>query len=150
MAAPKPLLPPVYLLVALVCMPIVHWLVPGLRILKPPWTLAGLVPLVAGAGLNLVADRAFKRHGTTVKPFEESRVLITDGVFAVSRNPMYLGFVLMLLGVGILLGSLIPFLVPLAIGPILEFRFIRAEERMLAGRFGAEWEAYRSRVRRWI
>ena len=150
MAAPKPILPPTVLLVALLCTGILHWAVPGMRILAPPWTLAGLVPLAGGAGLNLAADRAFKRRGTTVKPFVESSALVTDGVFAISRNPMYVGFVLMVLGLAMLLGSLIPFLVVLALGPVLEFRFIRAEERMLAARFGAEWEAYRNRVRRWI
>lgn len=150
MAAAKPILPPAVLLAALVFMAILHWVLPGMRILTPPWTLAGIVPLVAGAALNLVADRAFKRHGTTVKPFQESSALITDGVFAISRNPMYLGFVLMVLGLAILLGSLIPFLVVIALGPVLEFLFIRAEERMLAARFGADWETYRSRVRRWI
>lgn len=50
--------------------------------------------------------------GTTVKPFQESTALITDGVFRLSRNPMYLGFVLVLTGIATLLGSLTPWLSP--------------------------------------
>lgn len=67
-----------------------------------------MFPLIFGVALNISADRMFKQHKTTVKPFEESTSLVTDGVFRFSRNPMYLGMVLILSGVVLLAGSTTP------------------------------------------
>ena len=128
----------------------VHFLIPIVRVIVFPYSLFGLIPLAFGVALNLLADRAFKKHSTTVKPFERSSTLVTKGVFAISRNPMYLGMVLSLIGVGILLGSLAPFVVVPVIAVLLDRRFIAIEEPMLGGRFGEDWAAYRSRVRRWL
>jgi protein-S-isoprenylcysteine O-methyltransferase Ste14 len=85
-----------------------------------------------------------------VKPFEQPSALVTNGVFRLSRNPMYVGFVLILGGVAILLGTVSPYVVVAAFAVVMDRRFIRAEEQALHGRFGAEWASYRSRVRRWI
>src|SRR5690242_5301769 len=98
----KPIYPPVFLAAALLAMVVAHFTLPVVELLRFPLTLIGLVPIAAGVVLNLVADRAFKRHGTTVKPFERSSTLMTTGVFGVSRNPMYLGMILLLVGVGLL------------------------------------------------
>jgi len=71
-------------------------------------------------------------------------------VFRLSRNPMYLGMVLILVGAAMLLGALTPFLVAAGFAAIIETRFIPAEERMLAETFGDAWTAYRNRTRRWL
>jgi protein-S-isoprenylcysteine O-methyltransferase Ste14 len=63
---------------------------------------------------------------------------------------MYLGFVLMLVGLALLLGSASPFGVAALFALLLDFRFIRAEEAMLNAKFGAAWRAYKARVRRWL
>jgi protein-S-isoprenylcysteine O-methyltransferase Ste14 len=146
----KPILPPTYLGAALAAMIAVHVGAPAVHLLSFPATLTGLGPIGAGIALNLAADRAFKARGTTVKPFERSTTLVTTGVFALSRNPMYLGMVLMLLGVALLLGTLTPFVIVAVFAIVLDARFVRAEERMLADTFGDEWRAYRRRVRRWL
>jgi protein-S-isoprenylcysteine O-methyltransferase Ste14 len=104
----KPILPPTYLFIAIVIMVVLHFLFPGAKFITLPWNLLGIIPLVLGIVMNLIADRAFKKVGTTVKPYEESRTLITEGIFRVSRHPMYVGFVLILLGIAIFMGSLIP------------------------------------------
>ena len=146
----KPLLPPVYLLASIGVMIALDILLPARRVLSFPWTLVGLAPLLAGAALNIAADRAFKRHATTVKPFAPSTSLVTEGVFKLSRNPMYLGMILILLGVTLLLGALTPFGVCVAFAFLMRYRFVRVEERMLAETFGAEWQRYSARVRRWV
>jgi len=110
----------------------------------------GFIPLGLGVYLSYAAERAFHQAGTTVQPFEQSRVLVTDGLFRISRNPMYLGMVLVLLGVALLLGSLAPFgIIPIFTGWI-SAQFIRHEEAMLAAQFGQDWLEYKTRVRRWI
>ena len=100
--------------------------------------------------LNLLADQAFKRHQTTVKPFEKSTALVTAGPYALSRHPMYLGFTLMLLGIAILLGALTPFIVVPIFALTMEYVFIRTEEPMMQETFGHAWQAYKTNVRRWI
>ena len=143
-------LPPVYFLVALVAMAGLHFVWPVAQYVSFPGTLIGLVPLGAGVALNIAAERQFKHHQTTVKPFQESTALVTGFPFSLSRNPMYVGITLMLAGVALLLGTVTPW-APVVVFPVLmDLRFIRMEERMLAETFGSEWEQYRARVRRWI
>jgi len=127
-----------------------HLLVPGVQLLTRPWVFLGLIPLLGGVAINLLADRAFKQQGTTVKPFEESSCLITTGIFCVSRNPMYLGFALGLAGIAVLLGSLTPWLVLPAFVVVIDSRFIRAEEAMLEQQFGDSFRHYKHTTRRWI
>ena len=142
--------PPAYLLIAIVVMIILHFIFPLTMIVFPPWKLLGIIPLVGGVILNIVADNTFQRVNTTVKPFEESTALVTSGIYQVSRNPMYLGFVLILTGIATLLGSLTPFgVIPVFI-ILMEKNFIRFEEQGLAQKFGPRWVAYRRQVRRWV
>jgi len=143
-------LPPTYFLGAIAVAVALHFLVPIRQLLLFPWRLLGIAPLLLGIVLNLVADQSFKKHDTTVKPFEKSSDLVTGGVFRVTRNPMYLGMTLILLGIALLLGSATP-LVTVVVLPVLFDRvFITPEERMLEDTFGDEFRQYRKRVRRWI
>ena len=144
------LMPTTYLLVAILLSIALHFLIPVSYVVPSPWNLIGLIPVVFGVWINISADQAFKKAKTTVKPFEESNVLIQDGVFRLSRNPMYLGFVSILLGISILLRSLSPYVVVIVFTLLMELIFIRIEERMLAEKFGDQWSQYRSRVRKWI
>ena len=144
------ILPPTYLLIAMIAMLALHFLFPVAWIIPPVWNLLGLVFLASGVIMNLIADKAFHQAGTTVKPFEESSVLVTDGVFQISRNPMYLGSVLILTGTAILLRSLSPYMIIFAYAFLVDRRFIRVEEGMLAKKFGSSWEQYKSRTRRWF
>ncbi len=138
------------LFLALVALVVLYVALPLQRIVPFPWSLSGAVPVAVGVVLNLVADRAFKIAGTTVRPFQESSALLTTGVFALTRNPMYLGFLSILLGLAILLGSLAPFAVALAFPVLADVLFIRHEERQMEETFGEEWSRYRARVRRWL
>jgi protein-S-isoprenylcysteine O-methyltransferase Ste14 len=142
--------PLVFFLIAILLTVALHFLLPFRELIAFPWRLAGLLPLLVGLILNVLADRSLKRHKTTVKPWEKSTALVTDGVFRLSRHPMYLGMVLMLAGVAILLGSLTPWCVLLALVLLFEARFITAEESVLEGSFGEAYRAYKKQVRRWI
>lgn len=143
-------MPTMYLLLSILAMLALNWLAPVRKIIPSPWHLLGLVPLFAGVALNLQADRAFHAARTSVKPFELPSALIRDGVFRFTRNPMYLGFVLVLLGIGVLLRSVPPFLIIPAYGLLVDRVFITAEESNLERCFGDAWAQYRARVRRWL
>ena len=114
----KKVLPPTYFFAALVLLVLLHFAFPIYRYATFPITLLGIVPLGLGIALNLIADRVFKKHETTVKPFEPSTSLATEFPFSISRNPMYLGLTLMLLGIALLLGS-VSSLVPPLVFPYL-------------------------------
>ncbi len=143
-------LPPTYIFVSLLFMLLLYFLFPVATVVAFPWNLLGAVPLVAGVFINLVADGVFKKRDTTVKPFEESNVLITDGVFQITRHPMYLGMVFILAGIAVLLGKLTPFVVVPVFACLMDAVFIRVEERMLEEKFPHAWREYKKRVRRWI
>ena len=146
----KRILPPTYLLIALVVMLALHFLLPLAQIIPAPWTLAGLAPLALGIVVNVIADGLFHKADTSVKPGDEPKVLVTQGPFRYSRNPMYLGFVLVLAGIGILLGSLTPLVVIPIFALLIDRQFIQLEEQMLRATFGRTWQDYACRTRRWL
>jgi protein-S-isoprenylcysteine O-methyltransferase Ste14 len=115
-----------------------------------PYTAAGIV--LAGALLAFLGVVSFKRAKTTVNPMSpgSSSALVTSGVYRLTRNPMYLGFLLILSGWAVWLSNALAF-APLP-GFVLYLNSfqIRPEERALAARFGREFDAYKARVRRWI
>lgn len=125
-------------------------MIPVAKIVPYPWNLLGILPLLLGGYLNLIADAAFKREQTTVKPFEKSTSLVVTGAFQISRHPMYLGMVLILLGIAIISGTLTPLIVVAVFGILMELVFVRIEEKMLEDQFGATWVAYKKKVRKWV
>lgn len=139
-----------YLFTSLAAMVLLHLFIPVYQAIHYPWNATGMIPLGLGIALNLSADKAFKRNGTTVKPFEESKVLITSGAFRYTRNPMYLGMVLILTGVALLLGAISPFIIIPVFAITIDRVFIITEEKMLDERFGNKWKQYKTNVRRWI
>jgi len=146
----NPILPPTYLLIALLLMIILNFTLPIIKVIPVPWNIIGLLPIMFGLWISISADAQFKKRETTIKPFEKPSALVIDGWFKISRNPMYLGFVLVLFGISVLLGSITPFLIMVAFTIIIQYLFIRFEEKMMAETFGEEWKKYVQNVRRWI
>lgn len=144
------ILPPRYFFIAIVLIFLVHFIIPVVKFIPYPWNLIGIILIIIGSFLNLVADKKFKDLNTTVKPYENSAALITDSVFGLTRHPMYLGMVLILLGISMFLGSLTPFLITGVFVVLMEIIFIRVEEDMLEEQFGTEYLEYKQRVRKWI
>lgn len=144
------LVPPVWFLLSLLAMTGLHFGWPGARWIEAPWNALGALPFVAGVALIASASRAFVRHQTTIKPFEPSSALVCKGVFARTRNPMYLGLVLMLASTAAGFGTATPWAVPPLFAIWIEFAFIRREEARLLAQFGDEYAAYLKKVRRWI
>jgi protein-S-isoprenylcysteine O-methyltransferase Ste14 len=143
-------LPPAYLFASLASMVLLSLFIPLYSLIPYPWNATGLLPLALGVALNASTDNALKKHDTTVKPFEVSTTLITTGVFNFSRNPMYLGMVLILIGAALLLGTLSSLIIIPVFAITIDRIFIVAEEKMLDQRFGDEWKQYKTNVRRWI
>lgn len=141
--------PPVIGLLLIALAVILHFVFPIARIIAFPYTLAGIVLVVFGFWLAASGKGRFEKEGTAVR-FGAPSKLVTDGLYARSRNPMYLGLEIFLLGVSILLGSLSGFLAPIAFFLIINFAFIPHEEKLLNQTFGEEYKAYKKHVRRWL
>ena len=142
--------PPAWFFTAITAMVGLHVFLPGPVLVPDPWTLLGLALVAAGVALNFAAVAAFRRRATTTDPDGAPAALVSDGPYRLSRNPMYAGGVLILLGFAVLLGSALPFLVPPLYGALAASDFVPREERKLAAAFGDEWRAYTARVRRWL
>jgi protein-S-isoprenylcysteine O-methyltransferase Ste14 len=135
---------------------LIMWVVarqgPLLELAFPMRLSLAVLMVIAGLAVALAGVVSFHRAETTVNPFtpEKSLALVSSGIYRISRNPMYLG---MLLG---LLGWMLWLAAPWAlVGPVLFVAWITRvqivpEERALRARFGPEFEAYCRRVRRWL
>ena len=146
-------IPPVVLVVLFA---LVMWL---LAQLVPPvalpavWgqVLAGILA-IAGIAVALSGVLAFRRANTTVDPRvpQQSANLVIRGIYRYSRNPMYVGFLLLLIAWAFYLSSAAAFaLLPLFVLYINQFQ-IAPEERHLLQKFGTEYQAYLTQVRRWL
>ena len=114
------------------------------------WQLIGWAVFALGIGIGLAAILAFKAIGTPVDPTGRATQLVTTGIYAWTRNPMYLGAVIGFVGLSVALGSawllILGLLMPIALRKLA----IDREEAYLTRHFGAAYEAYRLGVRRWL
>jgi protein-S-isoprenylcysteine O-methyltransferase Ste14 len=128
------------------------WLLPFLLWTFSGHRAAGVAACVAGALISGAGVVQFRRAKTTVNPTtpQASSSLVLAGVYRWTRNPMYLGFLVALIGVALWLASPAALLVlPLFVRYMNRFQIV-PEERALAARFGASFEQYRRSVRRWL
>jgi protein-S-isoprenylcysteine O-methyltransferase Ste14 len=107
---------------------------------------------VTGVLVALAGVIVFRRAGTTLHPQrpESSSAVVRSGVFAWTRNPMYLGMLLVLLAWAAWLANVASLVLAFAFVAYLNRFQIRPEERVLAARFGAAYTEYMARVRRWL
>jgi protein-S-isoprenylcysteine O-methyltransferase Ste14 len=115
------------------------------------WWIAGAAFLLAGV-FGFPAFRAFARARTTINPvrIEGASTLVTTGIYGITRNPMYLSLTLLLVALAAALGSILGMPGPVIFALWINWLQIVPEERVLRAKFGAAYEAYTARVRRWI
>ncbi len=110
----------------------------------------GIVLVLAGLVVAAVAAYELRRHETTIIPHEIADALVTSGIYARSRNPIYLADVVILVGLALIWGSTLGLALAPVLGLVLERRFILPEEARLTKKFGGAFEDYRERTRRWL
>ena len=127
-------------------------LTPPLRLAVPGMTAAAVVVALAGIAVEALGALELLRNRTTVNPLEpcHASALVTTGVYRVTRNPIYVGDLAILIGWGLYLSNPFAIVVAFLFVPYIDRFQMRPEERALSELFGASYEDYRARVRRWI
>ena len=138
-------------LIILIALPVLlHCLVPVKVLIPAPYTYLGFVPMLLGLALMTRTTRSFRKAGAGYQLQGESLALMTSGPFGFSRNPMYLGMLIWLVGLAVLLGSLVAFFFPALLFLLANWLLIPVEERRMEQLFGKQFIDYRLRVRRWL
>ena len=144
--------PPAALVVIAGAMWAVSLVGPSLGLRDPIRMVVAIAIALAGASIDLFSAVSFRRARTTVNPMKPERtsVLVTSGAYRFSRNPMYVGLLLVLVAWALFLNSAWALMGP-AIFVLYMNRFqIAPEEKVLAATFGAAYSTYKSSVRRWL
>jgi protein-S-isoprenylcysteine O-methyltransferase Ste14 len=139
-------IPPLWLLGTLLLQTVVARIVPLARFDLP----GGILLVGAGIALILWSASHFRTAQTPIHPRRKPTALITDGPFAFSRNPIYLGMALIALGWGWQLGTISALMMIPLFMLLIQRRFIDGEELHVGKAMGAEWDAYARHVRRWL
>ena len=127
-----------------------HFLLPLTQVVHGLWRLAGIALMVLGLWLTGSASREFRKAKTGFQLRDGGAALVTSGPFRFSRNPIYLGMLVWLLGLAVLLGSLVSFVFPVLTFLLANFVLIPPEEKKLQEIYGDEFRNYRQTVRRWL
>lgn len=115
-----------------------------------PLRILGIALVLAGLAIGVTAVVGFRRAGTAIPPTQPTTAIVADGIYRFTRNPMYLGFTIILAALALAVNSLW-FLIatPVAIYAVTKLA-IELEERYLEAKFGQGYLAYKRRVRRWL
>lgn len=146
--------PPYFLLIALALAVVLEWLL-GLSFLAAPGlaslqTWLGLVVLAIAIALPVMGFRTFTREGTNVNPFQPALKLVTTGPYKYTRNPMYLGMVLVLLGLSLIFSLEWGLILTPVLWLAYDRLVVAREEAYLTGKFGEPYRAFLGRTRRWL
>ena len=112
---------------------------------------AGIALIVAGFALSAWARLTFRKNSAEIYPWSQAHsAFVTGGPFRFSRNPMYLGLIVIGIGAALVAGTWLMWLVPVLLFVLDNFVIVPFEERSMERTFGESYRAYRARVRRWI
>lgn len=149
------IVPPLWMLIFILLGLCAHFLIPHARVFDisvPTWgAFMGALILAIGWGISLLASKIFAEEKTEIIPTSaKNTALVTRGPFTWSRNPMYLGLLLMMLGIAVYVGTLPMFAAVTMQFFILNFLFIPFEEEKMQRQFGEQYMQYKRSVRRWV
>jgi protein-S-isoprenylcysteine O-methyltransferase Ste14 len=135
----------------LIALPVIsHYLIPVMIVVPRPYSYLGIAVMLLSLALMIWTAKVFREKETGFQLHGGSSTLVTSGPFQFTRNPMYLGMLIWLVGLAILLGSLIAFLFPILFFLLANFFVIPPEEKRLEQLFGAQFAEYKQHVRRWL
>jgi protein-S-isoprenylcysteine O-methyltransferase Ste14 len=110
----------------------------------------GFILLSIGVAVIAIARRQFISHETPVNPYRPTAALVTDGLYRISRNPIYVAFLVIVCAFAFLANSWWFFAAAILLWIVLRFGVVNREEQYLADKFGETYRSYCQRVRRWM
>lgn len=128
-----------------------QYLVLDWALFEPIWSVSFMFVGIGGL-FGVLGLIEFYKSSTSIDPHDPHKAssLVTNGVYSISRNPMYVGLLLILVGYGFYLGNVLVFaMLPLFIGYMNRYQII-PEENIMEENFGEEYQKYKSEVRRWL
>jgi len=148
------MLPPFIVLIILAVAIALEWVI-GLTFLPAiswsSWSVyVGVLVVAGGVALLVWAVRAFAAVGTNLSPHEPTLNLTTDGPYRLTRNPMYIGFMLLLAGISLLFSLEWGLILVPVLALVLHFGVVLREEKYLTAKFGKTYTDFTSRTRRWV
>ena len=144
------IVPPVYFLIYIILIITFHFLFMKFNIINFPYNLLGLLFFIFGLVLNSISMNLFKKEDTPEELENKPNVLVIRGAYKYSRNPMYLGGLISLIGLAIISQNILSFIIPILYIITINIIFIQYEEKILEQLFGNEYLEYKHKVRRWI
>ena len=144
------IVPPVYFLIYMILIIPFYFLFSKFNIIKFPYNLLGLLFFTSGIILNNISMNLFKKEDTPEELENKPNVLVIRGAYKYSRNPMYLGGLISLIGLAIISQNILSFIIPILYIITINIIFIQYEEKILEQLFGNEYLEYKHKVRRWI
>jgi protein-S-isoprenylcysteine O-methyltransferase Ste14 len=144
--------PPVIALLAAIAMWAISKNAPLLGLPRNVRLLAAGTLALVGIGSAIAGVVTFRRAGTTIHPHrpQETSALVSSGVYRISRNPMYVGLLFVLIAWAVVLSSAWSLVGPFAFWLYISRFQIIPEERVLSAKFGEAYDSYKARVRRWL
>ncbi len=146
----KKLLPPYLFLSLLIGMLCLWTWLPLQKLVPFPFNLLGLLLIFLGLKFASSGKSLFKKVDTNINTFKNPDILVTEGPFKFTRNPMYLGFLLVLIGFAWCFGVISVWVGPLIFLLLANFWYIPFEEKRMLEKFGDSYVGYRQKVRRWL
>lgn len=145
--------PPIVLLVTIALGFALQWLMPlgVIARIDPTWRIAaGVILVIIGLFISMSGARGLKRRGTNIDPRQPALALATEGIYRWTRNPMYVGGTLLMIGIALIfaLDWLVLLLVPSML--LLHFGVVAREEHYLERKFGDEYRRYKASVPRYL
>lgn len=143
-------LPPFVMLFTIMIMILLNQYIPLVRFRETHACWIGIPMIIFGLVIAQWHARLFKKLGTNLNTFRDPDILTIEGLFRFSRNPMYLGFLIILAGACVVLGSASPLLALLGFILLTNYWYIPIEERAMLRQFGENYLYYQNKVRRWL
>ena len=142
--------PPLMVLAGIITQLLIGYIAPVQPILSETWQYIGIALMVLGFATILLAARSFRKHETTIIPDGQPSALMETGLFAYSRNPIYVAMAVLLIGSGLAIGHIWALIVVPLFVLLVQQIWIVKEEENLETEFGQIYRNYKMRVRRWL
>lgn len=129
---------------------LVDYLFPQFRFVYGNYRYIGIIIFISGLSITFSSFYFFKKNKTPIIPGQKPTFMVAEGTYKFTRNPMYLGVTIGLLGISIYIGNLLSLLSPLIFFIAMNIVYVPFEEKLLEKIFGKKYLDYKKKVRRWI